>query len=464
MREPSKSAGTAPIRSISVEALHGKFSYEVDLLSGLDDAVSSPTRLFSANENRLSLIYGGNGTGKTTLLRLLFDGLSAAPDRHHRGSMATIKFQSFVVEFVDGSRVEYQRDGPTDGGFTATITKAGVRTDWTWTPGQSRAPSILETDQGEFTIYDPEEREAAFLTALRSLEVNPVFLTDARNLVSDLVDEDSPRIREHYYGARPSAAFDMDRVVQRERDADLSDALFRVREYLRALILTGAQRGSERSDSVYARLVETIARHDPPRGRPPKSTIPNLKNRVQELDKQVHQFTRFGLLPGPPVRRLITALEKAEAQPSKGRLLEQVLTPYLDGLSERMEELEVGRRAIAGYVDTIDSFLEGKRFGFSPAQGVAISDGDTGEPLDVSALSSGEKQILVLFSDVVALRERSRLFIIDEPELSLNPEWQRKLMPALLASTEGSKMQLISATHSIEIMAKYQSRLRELPR
>ena len=71
-----------------------------------------------------------------------------------------------------------------------------------------------------------------------------------------------------------------------------------------------------------------------------------------------------------------------------------------------MDELEVGRRAIAGYVDTIDSFLEGKQFGFNPARGVAINDYETGEPLDVSALSSGEKQILVLFSDVVALRER----------------------------------------------------------
>jgi energy-coupling factor transporter ATP-binding protein EcfA2 len=127
-----------------------------------------------------------------------------------------------------------------------------------------------------------------------------------------------------------------------------------------------------------------------------------------------------------------------------------------------MDALEAGRRAIAGYVDTVASFLEGKSFDFRPTRGVVIADSETSEELNPSDLSSGEKQILVLFSDVVALRERTGLFLIDEPELSLNPQWQRHLMSALLASTEGSEMQLVAATHSIEIMSKYRDRLRQL--
>ena len=69
---------------------------------------------------------------------------------------------------------------------------------------------------------------------------------------------------------------------------------------------------------------------------------------------------------------------------------------------------------------------------------------------------------MLLFSDVVALQNETRLFIIDEPELSLNPEWQRQLMPRLLTVTEQSKMQILVATHSIEILAQYRSRIHNL--
>ena len=102
-------------------------------------------------------------------------------------------------------------------------------------------------------------------------------------------------------------------------------------------------------------------------------------------------------------KRFVAALSVAE--PRHGWVLEQVLTPYLDGLEERMDELESGRRAIAGYVDTINSFFEGKTLDFLPATGVAITAKGTHDQLEPSQLSSGEKQILVLFSDVVALRE-----------------------------------------------------------
>jgi len=171
-------------------------------------------------------------------------------------------------------------------------------------------------------------------------------------------------------------------------------------------------------------------------------------------------FTRFALIPEPPAAALIEALDKA--QPGVGPVLRDVLTPYLDGLSQRMDELQPGLNAMAGYVDAVSTFLTPKLFDFRLATGAQIVDSVTGERLDPAGLSSGEKQILVLFSDVVALRERTRLFIIDEPELSLNPEWQRQLMPALLQSTDGTPMQLVAATHSIEIMAKYRERLRQL--
>ncbi len=67
--------------------------------------------------------------------------------------------------------------------------------------------------------------------------------------------------------------------------------------------------------------------------------------------------------------------------------------------------------------------------------------------LDLSDLSSGEKQIISIFSKIY-LTNNSENFIIliDEPELSLSVFWQEMLLPDILSSKKCNL--LIAATHS----------------
>lgn len=69
--------------------------------------------------------------------------------------------------------------------------------------------------------------------------------------------------------------------------------------------------------------------------------------------------------------------------------------------------------------------------------------------IGLSVLSSGEKQLL--FIALYALTAGNHCLIIDEPELSMHVEWQKKLVATL--RTLNPKVQLIMATHSPEIMA-----------
>jgi energy-coupling factor transporter ATP-binding protein EcfA2 len=74
-----------------------------------------------------------------------------------------------------------------------------------------------------------------------------------------------------------------------------------------------------------------------------------------------------------------------------------------------------------------------------------------------AALSSGEKQLLLLFCNVIAAKNRTALFLLDEPELSLNIKWQRKLLQTLLQLIGDSPVQLLVATHSLELLSSYRS-------
>jgi predicted ATPase len=66
---------------------------------------------------------------------------------------------------------------------------------------------------------------------------------------------------------------------------------------------------------------------------------------------------------------------------------------------------------------------------------------------DIKFLSSGEQQVLILFSYIAFNSQDGRVFIIDEPELSLHIKWQEDFLDQLELITP-SKTQLILATHS----------------
>lgn len=87
-------------------------------------------------------------------------------------------------------------------------------------------------------------------------------------------------------------------------------------------------------------------------------------------------------------------------------------------------------------------------------KGVKLDDftiGQSDDAIDSRLLSAGEQQMLS-FLCYNAFYEDSVIFI-DEPELSLHPDWQRRLFPNLMK--QQSSNQFIVATHSPMIYSKY---------
>ena len=66
--------------------------------------------------------------------------------------------------------------------------------------------------------------------------------------------------------------------------------------------------------------------------------------------------------------------------------------------------------------------------------------------IDLNVLSSGEKQIVSLFSIIFLEPQRDFIFLIDEPELSLSIFWQRHLIPDIIKSNKCDF--LLAVTHS----------------
>ena len=86
----------------------------------------------------------------------------------------------------------------------------------------------------------------------------------------------------------------------------------------------------------------------------------------------------------------------------------------------------------------------------------------TKEQVKLKYLSSGEKQIITLISNLIFRVDKSKftIFIVDEPELSLHLSWQKKIVSIIHEINKN--MQLIFATHSPEIIGRYYSKAIEL--
>jgi len=106
-------------------------------------------------------------------------------------------------------------------------------------------------------------------------------------------------------------------------------------------------------------------------------------------------------------------------------------------------------------------FAATKEATFDRREGLGIRT-KSGEPLKLAMLSSGEKQLLLLLCNTLAARDQASMLIIDEPEISLNVKWQRRLVQALLDCIRGKSVQLIFATHSIELLARHKAHVVKL--
>lgn len=130
---------------------------------------------------------------------------------------------------------------------------------------------------------------------------------------------------------------------------------------------------------------------------------------------------------------------------------------FIEQISKKVESISEAQKQSLSAFETINlivkDFIKAKSIQITPS--LVFGAGE--DVLDSDVLSAGEKQFLG-FLAYNALLMGGTLFI-DEPELSLHIDWQRRLLPTL--SEQRPDNQLIIATHSPFIYSIYEDR--ELP-
>ena len=125
---------------------------------------------------------------------------------------------------------------------------------------------------------------------------------------------------------------------------------------------------------------------------------------------------------------------------------------YLATIEEDLTMKEVTNKVlneINGIFNILE--LDVKLKGFSKDEKtMPIFENSAGEEFDINDLSSGEKQLFLRTLSIKMLEPNNSIILIDEPELSLHPKWQQKIIEVY--EKIGENNQIIVATHSPHIL------------
>ncbi|HCF4144663.1 AAA family ATPase [Pseudomonas aeruginosa] len=166
--------------------------------------------------------------------------------------------------------------------------------------------------------------------------------------------------------------------------------------------------------------------------------------------------------------RIIEALNEGPENKFKNRIIAMLSEMGADGgvaanpvnpifgqlIWNMLKELKLEKQLLDSiniFIETFNYFLgEGKEIQIS-SEGISVSI--NGDSLGIDSLSSGERHLFTFLALVVVDARNRDFLIIDEPEISLNANWQRSLIKLL--EDLAPDTQIILASHS-PILAKGQ--------
>jgi energy-coupling factor transporter ATP-binding protein EcfA2 len=427
------------VAEISVNKLFGSLDHVIPMRLG----------------ERVTLIHGPNGIGKTTILRAVANIFAS-----NYSVLRRMPFGSIGLRFEDGRRLRVKRTTPNKPGV---FSPGEDRLDLVFSltePGHKELSFILhplDWDQRRYFPLGIIESRLEFLDRVGELEWQDVRTGSILGLeqVLEAHGEKLPLPRELLLNRTPGWLDDFLEELPLlfiETQRLISTTMHRKRP-TRALAST--------VDQLSADLVEVI-----------QSNLARSAAGSQELDRTFPSRLLKGSLPkgateaairgryevqGTLRGRLMSAglLDSAEelALP-KRRLADterRVLWQYLKDVDRKLREYDWLLERIELFKEIINSKFKYKQLAISNSSGFMLKTADD-NILPPSDLSSGEQHEIVLAYQLLFRVQPGSLILIDEPELSLHVSWQHKFLADLRRISTVSDLDFLVATHSPQIV------------
>ena len=302
-------------------------------VKGLFGYIDQPLKADNSTRDKIShlaILYGENGTGKTSLLRLAFHLLSPRVDQGHKSALAATPFKLLCISLRDGTEFEAMRERAESGNYSFSVKR----------PGKKALTHAFSVESNGTSMF-PYEFSPNLQRAINNCASTIIFLRDDRRLIIESNVGPQNLWRELTtmvptpVGRKKAYRHYEEEVIRREAPDQLGAALTASIERLdRWFSIEYGQRTSTcmaSSHAIYEQLIERVV--SARKTQQATSSLDELIVNLLELSKKSEIFEKYGLSSPMNVGRIVESLRRA--RPEQFAVLAELLGPYINTVKAR---------------------------------------------------------------------------------------------------------------------------------
>jgi predicted ATP-binding protein involved in virulence len=438
------------ITRISVDGLFGMFNHDIGMKM----------------EDRITIIHGMNGYGKTTILKMV----NALFNKRY-SDLRNTPFKEFRIELEDGStvavsKIDTERSKKTrrGHGIHVRLMRKGKEVEKTEfvTPNPEEVENHFAIPPFEQFItgivretrhtwrYVPTNEELAFEDVIdRFSDQMPTGLFKMEKPNVEWLHALQKSVKVRFIESQRLLRFPKGNVHRRAHEYETASPAMELSVAVHANDLAKA---IQNKLAEYATLSQSLDRTFPGRLVEhmqqatvyPTDSIAQLREKLNKLEDKRNQLQEAGLLDKQEDLRFQVPEELQEPT-------QRVLPIYVTDVEKKLGVFDEIAAKIDLLKDIVNSRFSYKKISIDKEKGFVFRTQE-GQPLNPSHLSSGEQHMLVLFSELLFRVESNSLVMIDEPEISLHVTWQKQFLRDLQQVTALALFDVLIATHSPQIV------------
>jgi predicted ATP-binding protein involved in virulence len=424
------------LKKLKIEGLFDRFNYDILL----------------DNEEGVTIITGPNGYGKTKILNIINSFFNEKFDYFQKLIFKRIEmhFEDNIIIIIE-KKLKKQQDY-TEIHFNLYKNNELVEVH---THDSNKNEEIVKDKLREQTpLYEMEEdiwidhrteEMMTFAEAIRYLpkhEFNKYskYIKKEFPLLEELISKTTTHLIQEQRLIEKDFSKLSNRNARLHRQIQEDDVVYTIHRYaetLKDLIYENLQKNfviTQDLDSTFPKRLLT---------EKDKIREEECNNRFDTLRKKQEKLRKFGV---SDVAQEVAPFDNENAK---------VLLVYLNDAEQKLNVFD----ELIEKLELFTNILNERRFSYKSIKidkekGFSFFT-EKGKKLELTDLSSGEQNEVVLLYELIFNSKPNTLILIDEPEISLHVAWQREFLSDLLKIVELQKINVVIATHSPSIINNY---------
>ncbi len=413
------------ITHISVKKLFGMYDHTIPL----------------NQDDRITIMHGPNGTGKTTLLRLVNDVFNG-----NFSVLTTTLFAELQVMFTDLSTLRIIKQQVEENSSPLIVLeffyeKNKQETEYTkWKSHPFTARELLPDGSEGINVFissslnDPEffqrlgrvsrQDNATLATWLQALcQSIPIALIETQRLLNFSPELNNRRSARNNARKWEETVIFLSRDLAQSMQKKLAESVALAQELDRTFPIRFVKNG------IHGHLAES-----------------DLRVRLDDLEEKRQRLISVSLLDSARSQD-----DTLLSQQGLDENTQAVLAVYLEDTQKKLAVFDDLYSKINTLRTIINKRFLNKRMIIDKEQGFIFETQD-GTRLAPADLSSGEQHELILFYELLFRMPAGSLILIDEPEISLHVAWQVEFLRDLQEVVRLADVDILLATHSPQII------------